>query len=81
MEKENNVSRILLDSITDNNLADDLIFEFIDIQQSKSWWFKPKCSDKTSQFNLTQPPLMPIDVHVTTAEPSLHCREIHDSTE
>ena len=31
MEKENNVSRILLDSITDNNLADDLIFESIDL--------------------------------------------------
>ena len=31
MEKENNVSRILSDSITDNNLADDLIFESIDL--------------------------------------------------
>ena len=30
MDKENNVSRILSDSITDNNLADDLIFESID---------------------------------------------------
>ena len=27
MDKENNVSRILSDSITDNNLAVDLIFE------------------------------------------------------
>ena len=31
VEKENNVSRILSDSITDNNLADDLIFESIDL--------------------------------------------------
>ena len=31
MDKENNVSRILSDSITDNNLADDLIFESIDL--------------------------------------------------
>ena len=31
MDKENNVSRILSDSITDNNLADDLIFETIDL--------------------------------------------------